>query len=178
MPDWMGSIAVFAMPAMLCLILLFGAWKQVPLYDTFLKGAREGLSVGVDILPPILGFLVAMGMFRASGALELLVKIVKPFTDFLGFPSELLPFALLRPMSGGGSLALATELFRRFGTDSFVGRAVSVMMGSTETTFYTIAVYFGAISVKNTRHTLKCALLADAAGILFSVWICRWFFPA
>ena len=97
-------------------------------------------------------------------------------TDFLHFPPEIVPFALMRPMSGGGSLALATDLFHQHGTDSLIGRAVSVMMGSTETTFYTLAVYFGAVAVKNTRYTVKCALLADIAGILLSVWVCRFVF--
>lgn len=171
-----SAISSWAMPLMVFGILAFGLYRRVPVYDTFLEGAKEGLKTGVSIIPPILGLLVAIGMLRASGALDLITAAIRPVTDFLHFPPEIVPFALMRPMSGGGSLALATDLFQQHGTDSLIGRAVSVMMGSTETTFYTLAVYFGAVAVKNTRYTVKCALLADIVGILLSVWVCRFVF--
>lgn len=171
-----SAISVWAMPLMVFGILAFGLYRRVPVYDAFLEGAKDGLKTGVSIIPPILGLLVAIGMLRASGALELIIAAIRPVTDFLRFPPEIVPFALMRPLSGGGSLALATDLFSQHGTDSLIGRAVSVMMGSTETTFYTLAVYFGAVGVKHTRYTVKCALLADAAGILLSVWACRLIF--
>lgn len=171
-------ISSFAMPAMVCLILVWGLRSGTEVYSCFLEGATDGLKIGFQILPPIIGLLVAIGMFRASGALDLVTFALKPITDFLHFPPEVVPFALLRPMSGGGSLALATDLFRTHGTDSFIGRAVSVMMGSTETTFYTLAVYFGAVGITQTRHTVKCALLADLTGIFLSIWVCFAIFGA
>lgn len=178
MLEAVAAASTVVMPAMIFLILGYGLFHGTNVYDAFLEGSKDGLKIGVNILPPILGLLVAIGMLRASGALDLITFAIKPVTDLLHFPPEIVPFALLRPMSGGGSLALATDLFATHGTDSFIGRAVSVMMGSTETTFYTLAVYFGAVGVRNTRYTVKCALLADLTGILLSVWVCYAIFGA
>lgn len=177
--DNMGIINIisnYAVPLFMSSILLYGMLKNVNVYSVFLNGAREGLKIGVGIIPPILALLVALNMFRASGAMDVLIKIISPVTNFLKIPSEVLPFALMRPVSGGASLAMATDIFQNYGTDSLVGRIVSVMMGSTETTFYTLAVYFGASKASDTRHTLKCALTADVVGIVLSVWVCRLFF--
>ncbi len=171
-----NTVSVFAVPVAIAGIIVFGLLKNVNVYSAFLEGAKEGLKIGVGIIPPILGLLAALGMFRASGALELIISAIHPITDFLKIPSEIVPFALMRPVSGGASLAMATDIFQNYGTDSLSGRAVSVMMGSTETTFYTLAVYFGATKASDTRHTLKCALTADVIGIVLSVWVCRWFF--
>ncbi len=176
MENLVNSISVFAVPAVLAGIIIFGLLKNVNVYSSFLTGAKEGLQIGVGIIPPVLGLLAAIGMFRASGALELIINFLRPITDFIKIPTELVPFALMRPVSGGASLAMATDIFQNYGTDSLVGRAAAVMMGSTETTFYTLAVYFGATKASNTRHTLKCALTADIVGIVLSVWVCRWFF--
>lgn len=169
-------ISDYAVPFFMSSILLFGMIKNVNVYSVFLAGAKEGLKIGAGIIPPILALLVALNMFRASGAMDVLIKIISPVTDFLKIPSEILPFALMRPVSGGASLAMATDIFKNYGTDSLVGRIVSVMMGSTETTFYTLAVYFGVSKASDTRHTLKCALTADVVGIVLSVWVCRLFF--
>lgn len=171
-----NAISVFAVPIAIAGIIIFGLLKNVNVYSAFLEGAKEGLNIGIGIIPPVLGLLAALGMFRASGALELIICAIRPLTDFLKIPPELVPFALMRPVSGGASLAMATDIFQNYGTDSLVGRATAVMMGSTETTFYTLAVYFGATKASDTRHTLKCALTADVVGIVLSVWICRWFF--
>ena len=128
------------------------------------------------VFPSLFAIFIAISVFRASGLVEFLTNLLSPVCSALNFPSELLPFALLRPVSGSGSLAMASDIFTSYGADSFAGRCASVMMGSTETTFYTIAVYFGASGTKNIRHTLKCALLADAFGMIMSVIVCRWYF--
>ncbi|MBQ6998347.1 MAG: spore maturation protein [Clostridia bacterium] len=174
--DIINTISVYAVPVSIAGILIFGLLKNINVYSVFLDGAKEGLKIGVGIIPPILGLLAALGMFRASGALELIINSIRPLTDFFKIPPEIVPFALMRPVSGGASLAMATDIFQNYGVDSFAGRAAAVMMGSTETTFYTLAVYFGATKASNTRHTLRCALTADVVGIILSVWVCRCFF--
>jgi len=160
----------------IALIIVYGLLKNLNVYSCFLEGAKEGLQISWGIVPPVVGLLTAIGMLRSSGALELIINAIKPVTELLKIPSEIVPFALMRPVSGSGSLAMATDIFKNYGTDSLAGRAVSVMMGSTETTFYTLAVYFGVTKVTNTRHTVKCALIADTVGIIMSVWVCRLFF--
>ena len=171
-----NTISSYAVPIVIFGIISCGLLKNKNVYSSFLSGAKDGLQIGVGIIPPVLGLLVAIGMFRASGALELVIYAFSPITDFLGIPRELVPFAVMRPVSGSGSLAMATDIFKNYGTDTLVGRAVAVMMGSTETTFYTLAVYFGATKATDTRHTLKCALAGDVVSLILSVWICRWFF--
>ncbi|MBE7037480.1 MAG: spore maturation protein [Ruminococcaceae bacterium] len=172
----MHIISLFCVPCMFLIIIAYALFKKVKIYDAFIEGAKEGLNTVISIFPPVLAILFAINMFNKSGAMDILSCIVKPFTDFIGLPYQMVPFALLRPVSGSGSLALATNLFKEFGTDSFIGRAVSTLMGSTETTFYTLSVYFGATMVKNMRHSLKCALAADFIGIILSVWITRFVF--
>jgi len=167
------SISSFAMPALAVIIIMHGIYKKSDVYSTFSAGAKDGLKTTVNILPNLIGLLVAVKMLSASGALEMAEKVISPIAEFLHFPTTLVPFALLRPVSGSGSLAMATDLFSKHGTDSFVGRAVSVMMGSSETTFYTVAVYFGAVKAKNVRHTLLCALFADIICAFVSVMVCR-----
>lgn len=171
-----NAISAFAVPGVIFFIIVNGLLKNVNVYSAFLEGAKEGIKISWNIVPSVVGLLVAIGMFRESGVLEFIVNIIKPVTDFLKIPGEIIPFALMRPVSGSGSLAMATDIFKTYGTDSLVGRAVSVMMGSTETTFYTLAVYFGATKVSDTRYAMKCSLAGDVAGILLSVWICRVFF--
>ena len=173
---FVNLISNMAVPVSIAGIVIFGLLKKVNVYDVFLEGAKEGMKIGVGIIPPVIGLLAAIGMFRASGAMDFVVWLLRPVTDLIKIPPEIVPFAVMRPVSGSGSLAMATDIFKNFGTDSLSGRAVSVMMGSTETTFYTLAVYFGCTKATNTRHTLKCALSADVVGMVLSVWICRWFF--
>lgn len=170
------SITDAIVPFIISIITLHGFFKKTDVYGDFTIGAEDGLKTAVKIVPQLVGLLVAVRALNASGALEILHKIVNPLTEALHFPTELVPFSLLRPVSGSGSLAMATDIFKKHGPDSFFGRAVSVMMGSTETTFYTVAVYFGAVGCKNTRHTLKCALFADIVSAFVSVAVCRVFF--
>jgi len=166
------NMSDFAIPAIVGFVLLFGLLRRCEVYSSFTFGAEEGLKTAVKIIPQLVGLLVAIKVFSASGAMGYLVNLLKPVAKIIHFPAEALPFALLRPVSGSGSLAMATDLFGKYGPDSFVGRVISVMMGSTETTFYTVAVYFGAVGVRNVRHTLICALLADLVSMVLSVLVC------
>jgi len=163
-------------PFLFAAIPLYAAAKKVKLYDEFIEGAKGGFEVALRIIPFLVAILVAIGMFRASGALDLLARLLAPATNAVGMPAEVLPAALMRPLSGSGSLGLVTELIKVHGPDSFIGRLASTLYGSTETTFYVLAVYFGAAGIKRTRHALAAGLLADAAGLLAAVWICRMMF--
>lgn len=170
----MRIVALFAVPVMLVGIVLFGLFKRVRVYDCFLEGATEGLKCTFNIIAPIVGLVVAISMFRASGAVDLISKALAPVLKILAMPAEVLPLALLRPVSGSGSIAIVTDIFKSSGTDSPAGYIASVMMGSTETTFYTLAVYFGAINIKKTRHTLSSALIGDFTGMIMSIVVARW----
>ena len=169
----MRFISVIAVPLMITGIVAYGMSKRINVYDCFTEGARDGLESMFGIIAPLVGLMVAISMFRASGALELISRLLKPLTDLLGMPSDMLPLALLRPVSGSGSIALVTDILKNHGPDSLEGKIASVMMGSTETTFYTVAVYFGAVGIKQLRHTVKSALLADFTGMLLAVYIAR-----
>ncbi len=169
-------MSAFIVPLIIVGILVYALFKKVDVYSSFVSGIKGGVGSVWSIFPSLFALFVAVGAFRASGLADFLASLLSPITKFFRFPSELLPFALLRPVSGSGSLALASDIFSRFGPDSFVGRAVSVMMGSTETTFYTIAVYFGAAGTKNIRHTLKCALIADVFSMAISLMVCYWYY--
>lgn len=163
-------------PAVMAAILLYGLFKKVDVFNVFIEGAKEGLKTSIGILPSLIALMTCVGMFKVSGGLDLLVYLLSPITDFLHIPREILPLALLRPISGSGALAIFEDTLRNFGPDSQIGRIASVLMGSTETTFYTIAVYFGALRIKRTRHTLLCSLSADITGFLMSSVLIYLFF--
>lgn len=169
-------ISALSIPLMIITIILYGALKKINVYDAFTEGAKDGIENTFSIIPPLVGLMVAISAFRASGTLELLEKVFQPILSFIKMPKELLPLSLLRPISGSGSLAIVADIFKNFGCDSFIGRCASIMMGSTETTFYTLSVYFGAVKIKNTRHTAKAALTADISALLICVFIARMFF--
>ena len=169
------------MTALLVPSLLFavGAWacyKNVDLYAAMAKGAAEGLNTVKRILPPLVVLLTAIAMLRASGALDALSALCAPLLQALGIPTETAPLMLLRPFSGSGALAVGSELMARFGPDSVLGRTAAVMLGSTETTFYVIGVYFGALGVKKTRHAVPAALVADLIGFVMAALTVRLFF--
>jgi spore maturation protein SpmA len=166
-------ISTFMIPFLLCLILTLAALKKVKMYEIFIEGAKEGFQVAIRIIPFLVAILVAVGMLRASGALQFFVTILSPVTSAIGMPADVLPAALMRPLSGSGSLAIITELMQKFGPDSFIGRLASTIYGCTETTFYVIAVYFGAVQIKKIRFSIVAGLMADVAGILAAVFICR-----
>ena len=169
-------ISNFLIPAVIFIILITGLSKNISVYDCFLQGAKDGIEITFKIIPAIIGLMVAIGMLRASGALELLAFALKPLLTTIGMPADVLPLALMRPFSGSASLGIVGDIFKSSGPDSYAGRVASVMMGSTETTFYTLTVYFGTVGIKDIRYTLKAALIADCAGILASLWVCRMFF--
>lgn len=156
-------------PLVVAIFTGFGLWRKVGVFDSFLQGAREGLHTAYTIAPTLVGLITAVTMLRASGAIDLITQWITPVAQWLGFPPEIVPVAVLRPISGGGSTALLTDILERFGPDSFTGRIVSVMAGSTETTFYAIAVYYGAVGIRKSRHTLAAGLVADFTAVVFSV---------
>ena len=164
--------SLYIIPVFFIIIVFVGLYKGVDVFETFIQGARNGIPTVFRIIPPLVGLMVAIGVFRASGALDLLVYAVKPLFSFIGVPEGVIPLALLRPVSGSASLAMMSDIIQSHGPDSMTGRIASTVMGSTETTFYTLTVYFGAVGTKDTRYTLAAALLADTAGIIFSVWVC------
>lgn len=159
----------FAMPLFAAVIVAFGLIKRVPVFDCFAKGAREGLGVLYKIAPTIIGLVFAVNLLRSSGAVDVICGFVQPAADFIGFPKEVVPMAMLRPVSGSGSSALLIGVFEQCGPDSFAGRVASVIAGSSETTFYAIAMYYGSIGVKNLRHTLAAAIAADLTAFAVSV---------
>ena len=165
----MNIVSMLSVPIMIAGIVLYGLLKKINVYDSFVEGAKSGLENMFQIIAPLVGLMVGISMLRASGTLELLAKLLKPITNALGMPSDVLPLALLRPVSGSGSIAIVNDIFKNLGPDSLTGKIASVMMGSTETTFYTVAVYFGAVGIKNIRHTIKSALLADLTGMILAV---------
>ena len=164
-----NAISLYAIPFIIVSIVLFGAFKKVNVYETFTDGAREGFKTAVSIIPFLVGMLVAIGVFRASGALDLITNALSPITNKIGMPGEVLPMALIRPLSGGGASGVMNELFATYGPDSLIGRMASVMNGSTETTLYVLAVYFGAVGIKKSRHALPAGLIADAVGLITAV---------
>jgi spore maturation protein B len=166
-------LSVVAIPLILLIFLGWGVWKKVKVYEVFVEGAKDGFQVAVRIIPYLVAMLVAIGIFRASGAMDVLSMILAPATNLIGMPAETLPMALMRPLSGSGSLGIMTELMKVHGPDSFIGVLASTMYGSTETTFYVLAVYFGAVNVRNTRHALPAGLTADVFGMLAAVFITR-----
>src|SRR5829696_10503654 len=165
----------FVIPLMLVLIPLYGMIRRVPVYEEFVTGAKEGFNVAVRIIPYLVAILFAVGMFRASGAMGYLENALRPYLSVIGVPPEILPMAITRPLSGGGSLAVLADMVKVHGVDSLFVKISGVMYGACETTFYVIAVYFGAVGVKKTRHAVPAGLIADAAGVLLAVYVVKWF---
>ncbi len=173
----MQAFSAAVLPVTIAAILFFGLFRGVHVFDAFLGGAKSGFSAAISVLPSIVGLVSAITMLRASGAIDLLCHALGSFSSFLGFPAEVLPMAILRPISGGASVAVLQDVLTTYGPDSFAGRVASVISGSTETTFYTLTVYFAAVKAKDSRHTLKSALLADLCGILLSAFVVRLLLP-
>ena len=166
----------YLIPLLLAGAALYALCRRVDVFSALTTGAGEGLSVVLRILPPLVALLTAVYMLRASGALELLTELLTPVLTFLGIPPETVGLLLIRPVSGSGALAVGSEIMQTYGPDSTVGRTAAVMLGSTETTFYTIAVYYGAAGIRRTRHTIPAALAADITGFLAAAWTVRWMF--
>ena len=163
--------STWMLPTLVATLILYGWVRGVRVYDSLVEGAKQGFQVAVRIIPYLVAILVVVGMFRASGGIELLTLALSPLTDLIGMPAEALPMALLRPLTGQGAFGVMAEIMTVHGADSLIGYMVSTFQGSTETTFYTLAVYYGAVGIRETRHTVPACLLADAAGILGAVFI-------
>ena len=163
--------SAWMLPTLIAALILYGWVRRVRVYDSLVEGAKQGFQVALRIIPYLVAILVVIGMLRASGAVDLLTTGLAPLTGMIGLPAEALPMALLRPLTGSGAFAIMSEAMTTYGADSLIGYMVSTFQGSTETTFYTLAVYYGAIGIKHTRHTVPACLLADTAGILGAVFI-------
>jgi spore maturation protein SpmB len=163
--------ATWTVPALIAAILIFGWIRRVRVYDSMVEGAKEGFQVALRIIPYLVAILVMVGMLRAAGGIDLVVRFIGPWTARIGLPGEALPMALLRPLSGSGAYGIMAAIMEQHGPDSFIGYLVSTFQGSTETTLYVLAVYFGAVSVKHSRHALAACLTADVAGILGAIFI-------
>ncbi len=175
--DILNEGSKYIIPLLIAGIPLYALWrKKIKVYEVFVEGAKDGFTIAVRIIPYLVAILVAIGMFRASGALDLLLSLLSPILNLIGFPAENLPLALMRPLSGSGSLGLLTDIINQYGADSLFAKIGATMFGSTETTFYVLAVYFGSVGIKNTRHALPAGLIADAAGALAAVYICKLIF--
>lgn len=162
-----------AMPVMIIVIVIYGVVERKKVFDIFLEGAKEGIGVVLNIFPTLVGLFVAIGALRSSGIIDLMVNFLTPVLNLVNFPTEILPLALIRPISGSSSIAVATDIMNKFGVDTNIGLMASVIMGSTETTVYTIAVYTSSVGIKKTRFVLWAALIADFVGIVTSVAVCR-----
>jgi spore maturation protein B len=171
--SFINLISILAIPLMIIVFIGWGFIKKVRVYEVFVEGAKDGFNTAIRIIPYLVAMLFAIGIFRASGAMEVLVTIIAPVTSLIGMPPESLTMALMRPLSGSGSLGIMTELMKTHGPDSFIGILTSTMYGSSETTFYVLAVYFGAVNIKRTRHAVPVGLIADITGMLAAVFICR-----
>lgn len=170
------NITAYAIPALILLVFIYAMIKKVDVFTEFVEGAKENFKIGIEILPSLVALMLAIGMFKSSGALNLLTEWLKPVIDFLNFPSECLPLVLIRPISGSGALAVYEGILNEVHPDSFAGRVASVIMGSTETTFYTIAIYYSVTKIKNTRHTLTASLSGDLTGFIVSTLVVKLLF--
>ncbi|WP_332238145.1 spore maturation protein [Sporolactobacillus sp. KGMB 08714] len=165
------ALSVWLIPSLIGIILLYGTYKRIPSYEAFVEGGKEGFSLAVSIMPFLVGMLTAIAVFRASGAMDALIHFIEPLLAAVGIPPEVVPLAILRPISGTGALGLMSDLIKTHGPDSFIGRLASVMQGSTDTTFYVVTVYFGAVGIQKIGDALKVGLLADAVGVICAVLI-------
>ena len=169
-------MTLYILPAVFIIIVGYGFYKRVNLFDAFLTGAKQGTSSCLNILPTLVGLITAVSMMRASGIFDFISSFLSPLLNRLYFPADVLPLALLKSVSGSGALAMLKDVFQNSGVDSFSGKLASVMLGSSETTFYALAVYFGATKVKKTRYTIFAAVVADIVGIIAAIIICKLFF--
>ncbi len=169
-------ISTWTIPIMICVIPLYGYLKGVPVYEKFVEGGREGLDMAIKIMPYMIAIFFAMGVFDASGGMDLVTRFLSPILSAIGMPPQILPLAVVRPLSGSSALGITASLLREWGPDSFVGRLASTMQGSTDTTFYVLSVYFGSVGVTRTRHALPTGLIGDVTGILAALYVCRLFF--
>ncbi|MFW5955194.1 MAG: spore maturation protein [Rhodothermales bacterium] len=167
---------VLVLPAIIVGFPLYGLIKKVPVYEEFVEGAKDGFRVAVMIIPYLVAILFAIGMFRASGAMDFLVTGLEPLLGAIGIPPEILPMGIIRPLTGSGSAGIVVDMINTYGEDSVVVKIAATMFGSTETTFYVIAVYFGAVNIKKTRHAVPAGLLADFTAMLVAIYLIQFIF--
>ena len=166
-------ISNLAMPLIILIIVIYGVIEKKDVFDKFIEGAKDGIKIVINIFPTLIGLFLAVGALRSSGIIDVAVRIMEPLLNIVNFPSEIVPLALLRPISGSSSTAIATDIMKNFGVDSQIGIIAGVIMGATETTLYTIAVYSSSLKIKKTRFVLLASLTADIVGIITSVVVCR-----
>lgn len=162
-------ISLWFIPVLIGLILVYGTYRKIPTYESFVEGGKEGIKIAVSIIPFLVGMLVAISVFRASGALEYVMEFIRPALAAAGIPPDIVPLAIIRPISGSAALGMTSDLIATHGPDSYVGRLASVMQGSTDTTFYVLTVYFGAVGIRKMGDALKVGLLADLVGIIAAI---------
>ncbi|GGA39080.1 spore maturation protein B [Kroppenstedtia guangzhouensis] len=176
MLETISFLSKIMIPAILAFIPLYAAYRKIPVYESFVEGAKEGFPTAIQLIPHLVGMMVAVSVFRETGALQFYLGLFKPLVAWVGFPEEALPLGLLRPISGSGSLAFAESIFRTHGPDSYLGRLASTVQGSTDTTLYVLTVYFGAVGVRRSLYAVKVGLFADLCGLVASWWVVTWVF--
>jgi spore maturation protein B len=169
--ELISVISLWLIPILIGTILIYGTFKQIPTYESFVEGGKEGIKIAVSIIPYLVGMLVAITVFRASGALDFLMKFIGPLVKALGVPPEIIPLTIIRPISGTAALGMTSDLIATYGPDSFIGRIAAVLQGSTDTTLYVLTVYFGAVGIKKMGDALKVGLLADIVGIIVAIFV-------
>ncbi|NLZ28677.1 MAG: spore maturation protein [Firmicutes bacterium] len=170
------SVSAWIIPAFLILTICYGLRGRINLFEVFIEGAREGFPMAIRLVPYLVGMLVAIGLLRDSGAMDLLARLLAPLLNLLNIPVDIIPLVLMRPVSGSGALAVTTEILQIHGPDSFLGRLASTMQGSTDTTLFVLTVYFGAVGISRSRHALAAGLLGDMGGFIASIIVCKIFF--
>ena len=173
MINFINFLSNLAMPLIILLIIIYGLIEKKAVFDKFIEGAKDGIKIVINIFPTLIGLFLAVGTLRSSGIIDIAIKLIDPILHLVNFPSEIMPLAILRPISGSSSIAIATDIMKTFGVDSQIGIMASVIMGATETTLYTIAVYSSSVKIKKTRFVLIAALTADIVGIITSIVVCR-----
>lgn len=171
----MSNFGFYIIPILLFCIITAAILKKIPVFDTFLQGAAEGISSTFSIAPSLIGLITAVTMLKASGAIDMFANFISPASNFIGIPPQVVPLALLKPISGSGSIALLDNILKNYHPDSFIGRTASIISGSTETTFYILTVYFGCVGIKNSRHALVSALIADFTAIIITTPVINFF---
>ena len=165
--------STISIPMIITIVLYYGLKEKKNVFDLFIKGAQDGIKIVFNIFPTLIGIFLVIGTLRNSGIIDMFIKVISPISKTIKIPSEILPLAILRPISGSASIGIAIDTMKRYGVDSIIGKITSVIMGATETTFYTIAIYTASVKIKKTRYILIAAILADLAGIITSIIICQ-----
>ncbi len=176
MINCLNLLSLLLIPFLITFILIFGLFKKVPVYNVFVEGAKEGLFISIRILPYLIAIIVSISMFRASGAIDLIANFLSTPLKFFHIPYETLPLMVTRSLSGSATLGILSDIVSQTGADSYASKLAAIIVGSSETTFYVIAVYFGSIGIKKIRYALLCGILADIAGIVLAIFVSRYFF--